>query len=189
MGGSTPTRCTPRWPTSWPATKASAPCSRPPRARLQQVVLPVEQVDIGWETIDAGGWSANRLDDGVSAAARYTFDLTTQIPFHATLFRVADDNHVLVAVVHHIAADGSSITPLVRDLGLAYASRCVGQAPGWAPLPVQYVDYTLWQRAQFGELDDRDGPIAAQLDYWAAGPGRLARTAADSDRSALPAGG
>jgi amino acid adenylation domain-containing protein/non-ribosomal peptide synthase protein (TIGR01720 family) len=73
---------------------------------------------------------------------------------------------VLVAAVHHIAADGWSITPLVRDLGVAYASRCVGQAPGWAPLPVQYVDYTLWQRAQFGDLRDPHSPIAAQLEFW-----------------------
>ena len=84
----------------------------------------------------------------------------------ARLFRVADDEHVLVAVVHHIAADGWSITPLVGDLGVAYASRCAGQAPGWAPLAVQYVDYTLWQRAQLGDLDDSDSPIAAQLAYW-----------------------
>ena len=68
--------------------------------------------------------------------------------------------------MHHIAADGWSITPLVRDLGVAYASRCAGRAPGWAPLPVQYVDYTLWQRAQFGDLDDSHSPIAAQLEYW-----------------------
>ena len=33
-------------------------------------------------------------------------------------------------------------------------------------MPVQYVDYTLWQRAQFGDLDDSDSPIAAQLAYW-----------------------
>jgi amino acid adenylation domain-containing protein len=71
-----------------------------------------------------------------------------------------------VAVVHHIGADGWSITALVRDLGVAYASRCAGLAPGWAPLAVQYVDYTLWQRAQFGDLEDGDGPIAAQLAYW-----------------------
>ena len=73
---------------------------------------------------------------------------------------------MLVAVVHHIAADGLSVTPLVRDLGVAYASRCAGQAPQWAPLPVQYVDYTLWQREQLGDLDDSASRIAAQLAYW-----------------------
>ena len=49
---------------------------------------------------------------------------------------------------------------------MAYASRCAGQAPGWAPLAVQYVDYTLWQRAQLGDLDDSHSRIAAQLAYW-----------------------
>ncbi len=71
-----------------------------------------------------------------------------------------------MAAVHHIAADGWSITPLVRDLGVAYVGRCAGQAPEWAELPVQYVDYTLWQRAQFGDLADSDSPIATQLAYW-----------------------
>ena len=84
----------------------------------------------------------------------------------ARLFRVADNEHVLVAVVHHIAADGWSVAPLVRDLGVAYASRCAGRAPDWAPLAVQYVDYTLWQRAQLGDLGDSHSRIAAQLAYW-----------------------
>ena len=73
---------------------------------------------------------------------------------------------MLVAVVHHIASDGWSITPLMADLGMAYASRRAGQAPGWAPLAVQYIDYTLWQRAQLGDLDDRDSRINQQLGYW-----------------------
>ncbi|EUA07765.1 condensation domain protein [Mycobacterium xenopi 4042] len=73
---------------------------------------------------------------------------------------------MLVVVVHHIAADGWSITPLVRDLGLALGARCAGRVPDWDPLPVQYADYTLWQRAQFGDLDDSQSLIAAQLAYW-----------------------
>ena len=99
-------------------------------------------------------------------SARYRFDLATEIPLRARLFRVADDEHVLVAVVHEVAADGWSTTRLLRDVGVAYTSRCAGRAPGWAPLPVQYVDYTLWQRAQFGDLDDSHSRIAAQLAYW-----------------------
>ena len=132
----------------------------------QQLVVPAERADFGWQVVDASGWSAGRLGEAIGAAARHSFDLATEIPLRARLFRVADDEHVLVAVVHHIAADGWSIAPLVGDLGVAYASRCAGQAPGWAPLAVQYVDYTLWQRAQLGDLADSDSPIAAQLAYW-----------------------
>ena len=132
----------------------------------RQLVVPVERADLGWEVVDAAGWSVSRLSEAVGAAARDPFDLASQIPLRARLFRISGDEHVLVAVVHHIAADGWSITPLVADLGVAYASRCGGHAPGWAPLAVQYVDYTLWQRAQLGELADGRSRIAGQLAYW-----------------------
>ncbi|OBG90889.1 non-ribosomal peptide synthetase, partial [Mycobacterium sp. E3251] len=137
-----------------------------PEGMPQQLVTPVERADFGWEIVDASGWSAGQLDEAIGDTARYTFDLAAEIPLRAELFRVSEDEHILVAVVHHIAADGMSITPLVRDLGMAYASRCAGDAPGWAPLAVQYIDYTLWQRAQLGDLDDDESPIAAQLAYW-----------------------
>ena len=137
-----------------------------PEGIPQQVVVAPERADFGWQSIDATAWPVSRVEEAIEETVRHSFDLDTQIPLRARLFRVAEDEHVLVAVVHHIAADGWSITPLVADLGLAYASRCAGQAPSWAPLPVQYVDYTLWQRAQFGDLDDSDSPIAAQLAYW-----------------------
>ena len=132
----------------------------------RQLVVPAERADFGWDVVDATGWSATRLEEAIGTAARHSFDLATEIPLRARLFPVTDDEHVLVAVAHHIAADGWSITPLVADLGVAYASRCAGQAPGWAPLAVQYADYTLWQRAQFGDLADSHSRIAAQLAYW-----------------------
>ncbi|WP_082973810.1 non-ribosomal peptide synthetase, partial [Mycobacterium sp. E1386] len=137
-----------------------------PEGTPQQVVLPPTQAGLGWDVVSTDGWSASRLAEAIEAAARYSFDLAAEIPLRATLFRVGVDEHVLVAVAHHIAADGWSITPLVRDLGVAYACRCAGEPPGWAELPVQYVDYTLWQRAEFGDLDDPHSAIAAQLAYW-----------------------
>ncbi|MFV8052110.1 amino acid adenylation domain-containing protein [Mycobacterium sp. 48b] len=133
----------------------------------QQVIVPAEQTAFGWEVVDAVGWPAGRLEQAIEDAARHSFDLASEIPLRAKVFRVTENEHVLVAVVHHIAADGWSITPLVADLGVAYASRREGQAPRWQPLAVQYADYTLWQRAQLGDLEDSDSRISQQLRFWA----------------------
>ncbi len=132
----------------------------------RQVVVPLDRADFGWRVIDATDWPESRLGEAIDAWAHQRFDLANQIPFRAGLFRIGTDEHVLVAVVHHIAADGWSITPLMRDLSIAYASRCAGRPPGWAPPAVQYVDYTLWQRAQFGDLMDARSRLAEQLAYW-----------------------
>ncbi|MGO9509375.1 MAG: amino acid adenylation domain-containing protein, partial [Mycobacterium sp.] len=131
-----------------------------------QVILPAERADFGWEVLDASGWPADRLGAAVDEAVRHCFDLATEIPLWTRIFTLADDEHVLVAVVHHIAADGWSVTALARDLGVAYGCRWAGRAPGWAELPVQYVDYTLWQRENLGDLSDSGSRLAAQLAYW-----------------------
>ncbi|MGV0804760.1 amino acid adenylation domain-containing protein [Mycolicibacterium setense] len=133
----------------------------------QQLIVPADQTGFAWDVVDAAGWPESRLQDAIEEAARHSFDLATEIPLSAKIFRVADDEHVLVVLVHHIAADGWSITPLVADLGRAYAGRCAGHAPDWEPLAVQYADYTLWQRAQLGDLEDSDSRISRQLTFWA----------------------
>ncbi|WP_419196911.1 amino acid adenylation domain-containing protein, partial [Mycobacterium gordonae] len=137
-----------------------------PGGTPQQLVVPAERAEFGWDVVDAAGWTVDRLREAIGAVAGHRFDLAAEIPLQARLFRLGDEEHVLVAVAHHIAADGWSLTSLLRDLSIAYGARCAGRTPGWAELPVQYVDYTLWQRAQFGDLADPHSPIAAQLAYW-----------------------
>jgi amino acid adenylation domain-containing protein len=106
------------------------------------------------------------LDARVAAAARHRFDLDSEVPWRAWLFECGDDERVLLLLMHHIAGDGWSMPLLVRDLTSAYAARATGSVPRWAPLPVQYADYTLWQREALGTEDDPDSPMSRQLAYW-----------------------
>ncbi|MFI6320156.1 amino acid adenylation domain-containing protein [Nonomuraea sp. NPDC050556] len=103
----------------------------------------------------------DRLDDAVASAARHAFDLAADLPFRPTLFRLPGGEHVLLIVTHHIVADGGSTLPLARDLSAAYRARCDGHAPDWAPLPVQYADFALWQR----QTQNRDR-LDAQVEHW-----------------------
>ncbi|MCX5202704.1 amino acid adenylation domain-containing protein [Streptomyces sp. NBC_00237] len=116
--------------------------------------LPVEECD------EAG------LAGVLAGAAGDPFDLAKELPLRARLLATGPDEHVLLLVLHHIATDGWSMAPLFRDLTDAYAARLAGQAPDWEPLPVQYADYTLWQRELLGDENDPDSVLSRQLDYW-----------------------
>ncbi|WP_157854723.1 condensation domain-containing protein, partial [Streptomyces griseofuscus] len=128
-----------------------------------QRVLGVEEAGVAVEVRES---SAATLDADVESVSGYVFDLESEIPVRAWLFQVGVDEFVLVAVVHHIAGDGWSLGPLARDLAVAYAARCEGVAPGWEPLPVQYADYTLWQRELLGDEDDSESVGASQVEFW-----------------------
>ena len=132
----------------------------------QQVVVPVERADFGWQVVDATGWPAAGWR-GPSTRRRVTGLIWRPRSRCGHSFSVSARTSTCWWRWPTISPPTAGRSPRWwRDLGVAYASRCAGRAPGWAPLAVQYVDYTLWQRAQFGELADRDSRIAAQLAYW-----------------------
>ncbi|MFG3347487.1 amino acid adenylation domain-containing protein [Streptomyces sp. NPDC048018] len=128
-----------------------------------QRILGTGERDVPWHV---SACAADDLAGALAAAGRVGFDLTAELPIRAHLFVTAPEDHTLLLVMHHIATDGWSLGPLVRDLAAAYEARLAGRAPGWEPLPVQYSDYTLWQHDLLGDPDDPDSLIARQLRHW-----------------------
>ena len=81
------------------------------------------------------------------------FDLLAQVPVRARLL-AAGPAGACAGPGDASRRDRWLVDGIVaRDLGAAYAARLQGRAPGWAPLPVQYADYAIWQRDLLGDPD------------------------------------
>ncbi|WP_230414105.1 non-ribosomal peptide synthetase [Collimonas silvisoli] len=133
--------------------------------------LPYQQILDGaaaYPALIEADTSEDELAAMLHAAAGHGFELGSAVPLRVYLFRLEPDEHVLLLLTHHIAGDGASLLPLGRDLSIAYAARCRGEAPGWAPLPLQYADYALWQQELLGNEDDPDSMAGRQREFWRA---------------------
>ncbi|MEU7161389.1 amino acid adenylation domain-containing protein [Streptomyces chrestomyceticus] len=104
--------------------------------------------------------------DDLAEAVRHCFDLAAEPPLRATLFSDGTDRHTLLLLLHHIAGDGASTTPLARDLATAYTARHAGRAPEFAPLPFQYADHAARQQQLLGTPAEPTPLAAAQLAHW-----------------------
>ncbi|BCB91513.1 hypothetical protein Psuf_088260 [Phytohabitans suffuscus] len=102
----------------------------------------------------------------LDAVVRRPFDLERELPLRVTVVPDGPDEHVVAVLLHHVTTDEWSDGPFLRDLATAYAARLAGDPPQWTPLPVQYADYTLWQRALLGDESDPDSLAARQLAFW-----------------------
>ncbi|MFI1396046.1 amino acid adenylation domain-containing protein [Streptomyces sp. NPDC020681] len=131
--------------------------------RARQLVLDMQEIRIPVEVAPA---DEDSLAERLAEAAAYGFQLDREPPLRVQVFRIADDEYALLVLLHHIAGDEWSDLPLSRDLATAYAARSAGRAPHWSPLPVQYADYTLWQREVLGDEKDPESLAARQIAFW-----------------------
>ncbi|HEV3049874.1 MAG TPA: amino acid adenylation domain-containing protein, partial [Longimicrobium sp.] len=124
-----------------------------------------------------------RVRSHADAEVRHAFDLARGPLFRAALLQLADDEHVLLINLHHIAGDGWSMGVMFRELGALYEAFRRGQPSPLAELPVQYADFAAWQREHLaGEALER--PLAwwkAQMD----GVPRVLELPADQPRPAV----
>jgi amino acid adenylation domain-containing protein len=89
------------------------------------------------------------------------FDLGSEAPLRVVLYRLGEEDHVLQMVMHHIASDGWSGAVLVDELIEGYEAYSTGVLPTQQALPIQYVDYAVWQSSAAVRLRQREG-----LDFW-----------------------
>lgn len=96
------------------------------------------------------------LMDLAAREAGRPFDLEAGPLLRATLFRCGPRDHLLLLVVHHIAADGWSLGLILGELTAIYTAFVQGDPSPLDDLPIQYADYAVWQRRQMdgGALDE-----------------------------------
>ncbi|MFF3756133.1 amino acid adenylation domain-containing protein [Streptomyces sp. NPDC002185] len=89
------------------------------------------------------------------------FDLQAGPLLRALVVRIAEDDHVLALVMHHIICDGWSIDLLHREIDTRYAHHAHGIPGELPPVAVQFGDYAAWQRDRL-----ESGRLAASRAYW-----------------------
>ncbi|MDU9390188.1 amino acid adenylation domain-containing protein [Pseudomonas sp. zfem002] len=104
-------------------------------------------------------WASAR--DAMAEEATRPFDLEKGPLLRVQLLRMAAEQHILLLTLHHIITDGWSMGVLLDECLGYYDSLAQGRTPQVAPLPVQYRDYALWQRAWL-----QAGEQARQLAWW-----------------------
>jgi amino acid adenylation domain-containing protein len=97
----------------------------------------------------------------IHVEAQRPFDLTEGPLLRATLLVLGPKEHMVLFTLHHMVFDGWSLEIFWRELSALYASFCTGKPVALPDLPIQYVDFALWQRQWL-----RGAVLEAQLTYW-----------------------
>lgn len=125
-----------------------------------QVVSPPEAVPLTVVDLPEAANTPD-FDWRLMAESRRPFDLGRDLMLHATLFRLLPNDHVLLLVVHEIAADAWSVTLLLQELATLYQSYRRGEEPRLPRLPFHYAAFGSMQRQQV-----EAGTFARQIAYW-----------------------
>lgn len=139
-----------------------------------QIIAPTGTVELEIADLSSLGEAERtaELHRILSEGSEHEFDLRTDPVLRPMLIRLADDDHALFTVMHHVATDGWSRGVIYDDLTSLYEAALAGESADLLPLAIQYADYAVWHREW---LDG--GVLERQLSYWkdalAGAPSRL----------------
>lgn len=130
-----------------------------PRQVIQDgITVPLGVIDVNHEQEEEPEAAARRL---ARSEIQKPFDLQRGPLIRACLLKLAEQDHVLVVTMHHVISDGWSLGILVREVSALYRAFGAGEVSPLPQLPIQYADYSVWQRQWVsGEL------LEQQLNYW-----------------------
>ncbi|MFE2163954.1 amino acid adenylation domain-containing protein [Streptomyces sp. NPDC059447] len=149
-----------------------------PSGPVQVVAAPEVFVPVRTDLGDLPREEARSRALGLAHAdAAAPFDLGSAPLLRARVVRVADDEHLLVLVLHHTVGDGWSMPVLWQELSGAYAALRRGERPALPELPVQYGDFAYWQQRRLA-----DGEADAGIAHWRAALGGLPALELPTDR-------
>ncbi|NMX77852.1 non-ribosomal peptide synthetase [Pseudomonas sp. WS 5532] len=130
-----------------------------------QKVSPQTGMRMGWQDFSALNETERqqRLQDFADQEAHTPFNLETGPLLRACVVKAGEQEHYFVLTLHHIVTEGWAMDIFARELGALYEAFIDERDSPLAPLAVQYLDYSVWQR-QWLEAGERQ----RQLDYWTA---------------------
>nr|WP_252979178.1 non-ribosomal peptide synthetase [Pseudomonas cyclaminis] len=130
-----------------------------------QKVSPQTGLRMDWQDISALNETERqqRLQQLADHEAHTPFNLETGPLLRACVVKAGEQEHYLVLTLHHIVTEGWAMDIFARELSALYEAFIDERLSPLAPLPVQYLDYSVWQR-QWLESGERQ----RQLDYWTA---------------------
>ena len=117
-----------------------------------------EMFDLSGHPIEERESLADQL---VADAVRKPFNLGAGYLLRVVLIKIHGDEYILVINMHHIISDAWSINQLVREFLIFYNAFTSGATISLPELPIQYADYTSWQRQRFSNGATEEG-----LSYW-----------------------
>lgn len=101
------------------------------------------------------------IEDYVCTEVHKPFDLAKDLPIRVTLVSASKNEYYLIIVMHHIVSDMWSLRLLNQEIETLYNAFNKGEKPLLKEPPIQYMDYSIWQR----KILEGDG-VQSQLSYW-----------------------
>jgi len=136
------------------------------------------------DVIDMAGASNTDISTKLEELNADTFNLATGPLIRMQLLKIADDDHVLLILMHHIISDAWSLNVISQELAACYEARCRSEQATLPELPLRFADFAWWQRETLTEAE-----LERQTNYWRdklAGAPEVLELPTDFTRPAMP---